>query len=130
MNYLSPKDVARRLGISEPAARRRMTSGVIASFRVGTKLWRAEQNSVDEHAAHLYAKNVAQQLGISQRTMTRLLRAGHVAGFRIGSKLWCTTQRAVDEYIRQGQYGRYRRQLPIKRSGTGSQTATTVSPWA
>jgi excisionase family DNA binding protein len=50
MWYLSPKDLAAQLGISEQTAVRRMLNeGHLPGFRIGTKLWRTEQGFVDEY---------------------------------------------------------------------------------
>jgi len=49
MWYLSPKDVATQLGISERTVRRMLNEGRLPGFRVGTKLWRTEQGFVDEY---------------------------------------------------------------------------------
>ena len=85
------------------------------SILVGARLLRAAETTIEEHATYLNAKHVARQLGVSERTVTRLLRAGHLPAFRLGTKLWRTTQTAVDEYVKEGQYGRYRRHLPVRR---------------
>ena len=49
MLYLSPKQISAQLGISERTVRRWMCAGHIRAFRVGTKLWRADQRAVEEY---------------------------------------------------------------------------------
>src|SRR3954468_17695707 len=49
MKYLCPKEVAAQFGISERAVRRMMASGHLQAFRVGAKLWRTDQASLDDY---------------------------------------------------------------------------------
>jgi excisionase family DNA binding protein len=49
MKYLCPKEGAAQFGISERTVRRMMAAGYIQAFRIGTKLWRTDQASLDDY---------------------------------------------------------------------------------
>ena len=49
MKYLCPKEVAAQFGISERTVRRMMAAGQIQAFRIGAKLWRTDQASLDDY---------------------------------------------------------------------------------
>lgn len=49
VHNLGPKDVATQFGISERTARRMMNDGHLSAIRIGAKLWRTDQASMDEY---------------------------------------------------------------------------------
>ena len=49
MKYLCPKEVAAQFGIGERTVRRMMAAGHIKAFRIGAKLWRTDQASLDDY---------------------------------------------------------------------------------
>ena len=49
MKYLCPKQVAAQFGVSERTVRRMMCAGHIRAFRIGAKLWRTDQASLDDY---------------------------------------------------------------------------------
>jgi excisionase family DNA binding protein len=49
MKYLCPKEVAAQFGISERTVQRMMAAGYIQAFRIGAKLWRTDQASLDDY---------------------------------------------------------------------------------
>jgi excisionase family DNA binding protein len=49
MKYLCAKQVVAQFGISERTVRRMMAAGDIQAFRIGAKLWRTDQASLDDY---------------------------------------------------------------------------------
>lgn len=49
MHNLGRKDVATQFGISERTVRRMMNDGHLSAIRIGAKLWRTDQASIDEY---------------------------------------------------------------------------------
>lgn len=54
MEYLTPRDVAELLQISTRSAQRLMATGAIASFRVGSKLWRTSGEALAQYAVRCH----------------------------------------------------------------------------